>query len=326
MKLFAFALREYDELGYLETCAEELGFEFGWTSEYPTLDNVDYVRGYDQLNIITNPMTPELLDAYWERGIRGLATRSIGVDHIDVAHAKALGMRVGHAAYPPEGVANYAIMLILMAQRKMKFVMQQAQAQDFGLQGKLGADISHSTVGVVGTGKIGETVVRHLQGFGCKIVCYDPYPKASLAGLATYVDLDELLATSDVVTLHVPGLPENRHIIGAAELAKAKPGFVLVNTARGMLVDTEALIDAIESGQVGGAALDTIEDEFNLYYQDRTGASLPNRNRAILMSYPNVIVSPHMAFYTAEDVEHMVRSTVSANLAFDAGEPSEFEV
>ena len=326
MKIFAYALRPYDELGYLDELSRELGFEYGWTADYPTLDNAHLADGADGVCIITNPMTPALLAAYHELGVRGLATRSIGYDHIDLAAARKLGIRVAHAAYPPEGVANYTIMLMLMALRKVKLVMRGAAAQDFSLAGKIGRDLSSCTVGVVGTGAIGACVVRHLQGFGCRVLACDPVEKDELAGLAQYVSLPELLASSDVVTLHAPGLPENHHMIGAAELAQMKPGAVLVNAARGSLVDTEALVAAIESGQLGGAALDTIEHEENLCYLDRSRDALPNRDRAALMAFPNVIVSPHMAFYTDEDVAGMVRSNVEALMAFAAGGKTPYEV
>lgn len=328
MKLFAFALRPYDELGYLDALSRELGFDYDWTADYPTPENARLAAGADAVSIITNPMTPELLSAYHDLGVRGLATRSIGYDHIDLAAARRLGIRVAHAAYPPEGVANYAIMLMMMALRKVKLIGRLADAQDFSLAGKIGRDLSSCTVGVVGTGKIGATVVRHLQGFGCRVLAHDPFPREDLVdqGLVTYVGLDELLAESDAVTLHAPGLPENRHMIGADELALMKPGAVLVNAARGMLVDTAALVDALESGHLGGAALDTIEHEANLYYLNHSRDVLPNRDRAVLSALPNVIVTPHMAFYTAEDVENMVRSSTSALLAFSRGEDTPFEV
>lgn len=326
MRLFAFALREYDELGYLEGYAGEQGFEFGWTSEYPSEENLDLARGYDAISCITNPMDAARLDALHDLGARWIATRSIGYDHIDVAHARSIGMRVAHSAYPPEGVANYAIMLMMMAARKMKLIERTDDAQDFGLHGKIGLDISQATVGVVGTGRIGATVVRHLSGFGCKILACDPYPSEEVGRLATYVSLDELLASSDIVTLHAPGLPENHHMIDAAAFARMRRGAILVNAARGSLVDTAALVDAVETGQLGGAALDTIENESDLYYLDRSRDVLPNRDRAVLKGLPNVIVTPHMAFYTEEDVRNMVRSSTGALLAFSRGEDSPFEV
>lgn len=326
MKLFAFALRPFDELGFMEELSQELGFEFGWTSEYPTLENASLAEGAEALSIITNPMTPELLDRYHAMGIRAIATRSIGYDHIDLPYAHQLGMRIAHATYPPEGVANYTIMLMLMALRRAKFILKQAEVQDFSLSGKLGRDISSCTVGVVGTGAIGACVIRHLQGFGCKILASDPFEKDELRDLATYVDLDRLLASSDVVTLHAPALTKNYHMIDERKIASMKPGAIIVNAARGSLIDTRAMIDALESGQLGGAALDTIEHEDNLYYLDTSREILPNRDRALLMALPNVIVSPHMAFYTHDDVLGMVRNSTQALLAFSRGEDSPFEV
>lgn len=326
MKLFAYSLREYDELPFLQKQAAEKGFEFGWTAEYPSAENLELARGYDAISIITNPMTPEVLDVFAGLGVKSIATRSIGYDHIDLAAAAARGIRVAHAAYPPYGVADYAVMLMLMALRKVKLVDNAASYQDFELHGKIGRSLNTCAVGVVGTGAIGEAVCRRLAGFGCKIYASDPFEKEGLKDIVTYMGLDELLARCDVVTLHAPGLPQNTHMIGATEFAQMKRGVVLVNAARGSLVDTAALIDAVESGQVGAAALDTIENEANLYYLDKSRDILPNRDRAVLMSYPNVIVTPHMAFYTEEDVEHMVSSNVDALLAFDRGEDSPFEV
>lgn len=326
MKIFAYALRPYDELGYLDALSRELGFEYDWTADYPTLENAGLAAGADGVCIITNPMTPDLLAAYRELGVRGLATRSIGYDHIDLLAARELGIRVAHAAYPPEGVANYAIMLMLMALRKVKLVMRCAAAQDFSLAGKIGRDLSSCTVGVVGTGAIGACVIRHLRGFGCRVLACDPVERDELRPLATYVSLPELLAASDVVTLHAPGLPENHHMIGRTELALMRQGSVLVNAARGSLVDTGALVEALESGHLGGAALDTIEHEEGLCYLDRSRDALPNRDRAVLSALPNVIVSPHMAFYTDEDVAGMVRSNVEALLAFADGGETPYEV
>ena len=326
MRLFAYALREYDELGYLQKMASEKGFTFGWTPEYPTAKNVELARGYDAINIITSPMGADLLAKFHEVGIRNVATRTIGYDHIDVAAAKGLGMRVAHAVYPPEGVANYSIMLMMMAMRKVKLIMRGNDSQSFGLRGKIGMDISSATVGIVGTGRIGATVARHLSGFGCKLLAYDPYPNQDVARVATYVDLDTLLSQSDAITLHAPGMKENYHMIDADAFAKMPQGAVLVNAARGSLVDTAALIQSLESGHLGAAALDTIENEANLYYHDKSRDVLPNHDRAILGSFPNVIVSPHMAFYTEEDVEDMIRTSCEALLSFDAGEDSPYEV
>ena len=326
MKLFAYALRPYDELPVLKKIADEAGFSFNWTSDYPNEENVALAQGADALSIITNPMPASLLDTYHALGIRAIATRSIGYDHIDVEHAHALGMRIAHAAYPPEGVADYTIMLMLMALRRAKLIFSQNAVQNFDLEGKIGRTLSSCTVGIIGTGAIGSQVAQELSGFGCKILAYDPYPTDKLSETVSYTSLDALLSASDLVTLHAPGLPENYHLIGAREFNLMKSSAILINAARGMLVDTNALIDAIESGKLSAAALDTVEHESNLYYQNKSLSVLPNRDRALLMAYPNVIVSPHMAFYTEEDVEGMVRSTTYALQAFLNNQTSAYEV
>ena len=235
-------------------------------------------------------------------------------------------MRVAHSHYPPEGVANYAIMLMLMWTRKMNQTMLRAAAQDYTLPGKMGKDLSNCTVGVIGTGKIGRTVIAHLQGFGCKILAYDLYQSDEVAQMAEYVPLDELYARSDVITLHTNATAENHHLINAESLAKMKDGVLIVNTARGALIDEEALIAALESGKVGGAGLDVVEGENDLVYFNRAGAALPHRTMNILRSMPNVIVSPHNAFYTDVNVASMVRSGFEELTDFVAGRSNPCEV
>ena len=326
MKIFFFALREYDELRFVEEFSRKYDFTYDYTSAYPTLENADLAKGYDALSIITNPMYPELLDHYAELGIRYISTRSIGYDHIDLVHAKKLGMGIAHVTYSPNSVANYTIMLILMATRNMPFIMKQADNQNFALQGKMGKELSLSTVGIIGTGKIGETVARRLKGFGCRILANDIYPKESLKGIVEYVDLDTLYAQSDIITLHAPGLPENHHMIDSEAISKMKDGVILVNAARGSLIDTQALIDALESKKVGFAALDTFEAESGLYYLNFEQEIMANRDRAILKTFPNVILSPHMAFYTEQSVSDMVENSIRGLLDFEKKGERPFEV
>ena len=259
-------------------------------------------------------------------GVKYLPCRSIGYDHIPLDTAKKLGLRISHSHYPPDGVANYTIMLMLMCTRRMNEIMLRANVQDYSLPGKMGRDISGCTVGVIGTGKIGQTVIRHLSGFGCKILAYDLYPNDAVRQYADYVTLAELYAQSDIITLHTNATAENHHLINAGALAKMKDGVLLVNTARGTLIDPDALIAGLESGKIGGAGLDVIEDETGIYYYNRMGQAIPNRELNLLRSYPNVIVSPHTAFYTDVNVASMVQSPFEALDAYAHGQPYAGEV
>ena len=326
MKIFIYATREFDELDAAKKWGKEYGIDFGWSAEYPTLENAELARGCDAVSCTPCDMGAEMLERFHSLGVKYITTRSIGFDHIDLKKAKELGMRVSKTMYEPDGVANYAIMLMLMCTRKMNQTMLRAAAQDYTLPGKMGKDLSNCTVGVIGTGKIGRTVIAHLQGFGCKILAYDLYQSDEVAQMAEYVPLDELYARSDVITLHTNATAENHHLINAESLAKMKDGVLIVNTARGALIDEEALIAALESGKVGGAGLDVVEEENDLVYFNRAGAALPHRTMNILRSMPNVIVSPHNAFYTDVNVASMVRSGFEELTDFAAGRSNPCEV
>ena len=326
MKIFFYALREYDEKGFLEECAKKYGFDYGYTSEYPGMDNLDLAKGYEGVSIITNPIDAKMLDKMKENGNRYLTTRSIGYEHIDVAYAYKIGIKVAHVTYAPESVADYTIMMMLIACRNMPYIMKKSEVQDFSLKGKLGKEISASTIGVLGTGNIGATVVRHLSGFGCRILMNDVYEKEELKAYGEYTDKDTIYRESDIITLHVPALKENYHMIGEDAIGRMKDGVMIVNCARGSLIDSEAMISAIESGKIGFAALDTIENEAGLYYLDRSGDRLDNRERAALMAFPNVYLTPHMAFYTARTVSDMINNACVGLLNFESGADNPFEV
>ncbi len=319
VKLFVYDMREYDELGYFKDICRERSVQLGWTSQYCTIDTAEMARGYDVVSTMPVTIDRPLIKAWVDMGVKALATRNIGLDHIDLDACRELGLRVSNAPYAPDSVANYAIMLAMMCLRKVPQTLDRARVQDYTLEGRLGRDVSGCTVGVVGTGSIGGTVIRHLKGFGCKILAYDLYPNDRVAQDATYVELDELLAQSDVVTLHAPLTKENRHMIDDRALALMKPDAVLVNTARGALIDTVALIGALEDGRLGGVALDVLEREDGLYYADRRGDVIKNREMAVLRSFPNVILTPHAAFYTDVDVRQMVENCIEGAIAMATG-------
>ena len=326
MKIFAYALREYDELKYFKEICEEYGIDGDCTSDYPSLENACLAEGHECVSIITNPMNPELLDKFYSLGVRYISTRSIGYEHIDVAYANKIGMKISNITYEPGGVADYTIMLMLMACRNMQYIMDRARLQDYSLKGKIGKELNQCTVGIIGTGKIGEAVIRELQGFGCRILAYDVYQKESVRAIAEYTDLNTIYRESDIISLHVPGSQFNYHMISANEIGKMKDGVIIVIAARGLVVDTSALIDALKSGKVGYAALDTFEHEAGLYYLNLEGEPLTHPDLALLRTMPNVLLSPHMAFYTEQAVRNMVRYSILGLMKFSAGEENPFEV
>jgi Lactate dehydrogenase and related dehydrogenases len=314
MKLFAYSVREFDEKPFFDKYCSEFGIEYAYVTEYPNDENLALMRGYDAVSIIVSITDANRLAKMKEYGVKYLSTRSIGVDHIDLAAAKKLGIKVSNVSYPPSSVANYAIMLMLMCCRNIKYILDSNAIQDFSLTGKMGKEISNCTIGVIGTGRIGKTVIEHLSGFGCKILAYDPYENEEVKKYATYVDLQTIYQQSDIITLHIPSAKENYHLINAAAIAQMKDGVILINTGRGDLIDTYALIDALEAGKVGGAGLDVLENEEGLYYVNLAGQPLNKRELALLKAFPNVIVTPHTAFYTSEAVEYMVANSIKGCL------------
>ena len=326
MKIFFYALREYDEKKYVEECAAQYGFDYDYTSEYPSLENLDLVKGCEGVAIITNPINAVMLDKMKELGVKYLTTRSIGYEHIDVAYADKIGIKVAHVTYAPESVADYTIMMMLIACRQMPYIMQKSAVQDFTLNGKIGKEISASTIGVLGTGNIGATVVKHLKGFGCRILMNDVYEKEELKEFGEYTDKENLIRKSDIITLHVPALESNYHMIDADAISHMKDGVIIVNCARGSLIDSDAMIDGLKSGKIGFAALDTIENEAGLYYLNRSGDLLDNPERAVLISFPNVYLTPHMAFYTERTIHDMIHNAVIGLLNFEKGAENPFAV
>ena len=326
MRMYVYSMREFDELSFFEQYCSKNQVEWAYTKETPCKDNLEKAKGYDVVNIITTVINKEMIDKWHELGVKCIATRTIGFDHIDCAYAKEKGMGVIHITYSPATVADYTIMLMLMGCRKIQYIMQRAQIQDYTLQGKIGRELPGMTVGIIGTGKIGKTVIKHLSGFGCKILAYDIYESDEVRQYAQYTDLDTIYRECDIISLHAPATDDNYHMINREVMDKMKKGVILINCARGSLVDTQALIDGIESGKVGFAGLDVVEHESGLYYFNRMVEPLNNPQLAILRSYSNVVVTPHTAFYTQEAVSDMVENSIVCARAYINGEKTPYEV
>lgn len=311
MKIVVYSAMKTEESSFARL-EKDLGVELCFCSDPPTLENIHLAEGADAISCITTPISGNLIEQIHKLGIRYLSTRSVGYDHIDIQRAKELGVGVGNSSYAPSSVAEYTVMLILMAIRRGGAIVEAFSRQDYSLSGKIGTLLEKSTVGVVGTGQIGSAVIQILRGFGCKILAYDPYPNDRGRELAEYVSLDRLFTMSDIITLHAPATTENYHLINRDTIAQMKSGVVLVNTARGTLIHTEDLIMALQSGKVGFAALDVVEGETPYYYKNFEGKTVDHSGIMTLNSLPNTLLTPHTAFFTKDAVEEVVKNALQS--------------
>ena len=308
--MMVYNLREFDERPYFDQYAEKYGIRIVSTAESPTLENADLAKGCRFVNVITTPIQRPLLERFHALGVRYLVTRTIGYDHIDTKAAQELGIQIANTPYGPDGVAEYTILLMLMCIRKMRSIQHRFEGQDYTLKGLLGRELSDMTVGVIGTGRIGTRLIQMLTGFGCKVLAYSPHPNETAAQHATYCSLETLLRDSDLITLHAPATDATWHMLDASAFSSMKDGVVLINTARGALMDTDALLVNLQTGKIGALGLDVLENESALFYYDRREELLPNQDLYLLKSYPNVVITHHMAFYTQQCVETMVRDSL----------------
>ena len=315
MRIIAFDVRPDEREEFGRQAARADVDELVCREEPLTAENAELVREFNA--VLTQSMISydaDLLARLAECGLRVLVTRTIGTDHIDLAAAERLGIAVSNTSYAPDSVADFTLMLMLVALRKYKQMIYRQNVNDFSLPGLMGRTLSSLTVGVVGTGRIGRAVARRLRGFGARVVAYDPVPSDEFSELGTYVSLDELFSVSDVITFHTPSTPENFHMVRDETLAKMRDGVVLVNTARASLMDVNTLVVGIESGKIGALAMDVFEGEDEIYHAFRMHDIIANRDMAYLRQFPNTVLTQHVAFYTQQAVNEMVSHAVDAAL------------
>ncbi|KAA2237987.1 2-hydroxyacid dehydrogenase [Salinarimonas soli] len=259
------------------------------------------------------------LEALAEGGVRIVALRSAGFNNVDLGAARALGMTVARVpAYSPHAVAEHTIALILTLNRHIHRAYNRVREGNFALDGLLGFDLCGKTAGVVGTGKIGEVVARILTGFGCRVVAFDvaPNPACQAMGVA-YVGREELIATSDLITLHCPLTPQTHHLIDDAAIGQMKRGVMLVNTSRGAVIDTQAVLRGLKDGVVGSLGLDVYEEEADLFFEDLSNRFIADDLFARLLTFPNVLITGHQAFFTREALGAIARTTIENLTRFE---------
>lgn len=257
-------------------------------------------------------------------GVRLIALRCAGYNNVDLAAAKSLGLAVVRVpAYSPHAVAEHTLGLLLTLNRKIHRAYNRVREHNFSLGGLVGFDLHGKTVGIVGTGKIGRITAQIFRGFESRVIAYDtrPMPEWAAAQGVDYVDLEALLATSDIISLHLPLLPETHHLLNERTLAQTKRGVFIVNTSRGKLIDTTALLAALKAGTVGGVALDVYEEEEGVFFEDFSGRVLQDDELSRLLTLPNVLVTAHQAFLTREALGEIARVTTENLMHFDEGAP-----
>lgn len=254
---------------------------------------------------------------------RLVALRCAGFNNVDLEAARRLDIAVARVpAYSPYAVAEHTVALILTLERKVHRAIGRVREGNFALDGLLGTELHGSTVGIVGTGRIGETVARVLSGFGVTLLAHDVRENPACEALdVRYVGIDELLRASDVVTLHCPLTPETRHLIDARRLATMRPNALVVNTSRGALIDTPAIIEALKAGRLRGLAIDVYEEEERLFFEDHSAEVVQDDTFARLLTFPNVIVTGHQAFFTDKALAEIARTTLDNLTAFERGAP-----
>ena len=325
MKIFMYSCKA-DEQVILPDICKQYKVEIGFCETQPSEENIELAKGYDCVSMVGTILDNAVMDALKEMGIHFISTRSIGTDHLDIAHAKEIGMQMAHIVYSPNAIADFAIMLMLMSLRKAKYIMKRYEVRDYELGCNQGRELRNMTVGVVGTGRIGRTVMKQISGFGCKILAYDVYENEETKLYATYVPYEEILQKCDVITFHLPATEETHHMLNTENVMDLKPGVVLINTARGSLLDNKALILGIEANLIGAVGMDVIDHEPALYNYDHKLERLEDHDAIVLESFPNVILTPHTAFYTDQAIYDMVENSVRTCCQYGSGEKIDWQI
>ncbi|MEU7040551.1 D-isomer specific 2-hydroxyacid dehydrogenase family protein [Streptomyces varsoviensis] len=323
---------EKDEAALFRAMAPRVGVSPTITAAPATEANAALAAGNRCVSVShKTDIAPSTLLALSRAGVAYISTRSVGRDHIDVEYAARVGISVGNVAYSPDSVADYTVMLMLMAIRHAKSVIRRADVHDYRLSEFRGRELRDLTVGVVGTGRIGTAVMDRLRGFGCRILAHDGRADGRVTGGAgkgaasvtergaEHVPLDKLLRQSDIVTLHTPLTAGTHHLLNRRRVERMKYGAFVINTGRGALIDTEALMSALESGRLGGAALDVLEGEEGVFYADCRDRPIDSKALLRLQELPNVIVSPHTAYYTDRALRDTVENSLVNCLEFESG-------
>ncbi len=321
MRVAVFSTRPYDKT-FLLAANEEFGHELVFLEPRLTRETCRLAEGFPAVcTFVNDELDAFVLLTLAKNGTRLIALRCSGFNHVDLRAAEQLELTVVRVpAYSPAAVAEHTVGLILALGRKIHKAYNRVREGNFALDGLLGFDLHAQCVGIIGTGKIGLHVARVLVGFGCRLLGYDvqPNPQAEALGLR-YVELEELFENSDIVTLHLPLMPTTYHLINEEAVARMKRGVMLINTSRGALVNSRAVVRGLKSGKIGALGLDVYEEEADLFYEDLSDRVIQDDVFARMLTFPNVIITAHQAFFTRGAMEAIARETLRNITAFEQG-------
>ncbi len=323
MRVAVFSTKAYDRQ-FLSESNEQFHHELSFFEPRLTEQTCSLATGFPAVCAFVNDeLDRNVLESLHRAGVRFIALRSAGFNNVDLDAAAQLGMSVARVpAYSPHAVAEYTVGLILTLNRKIHRAYNRVREGNFSLDGLLGFDLVNRTVGIVGTGQIGLVVARILHGFGCKLIGYDVTPNAECQTLGMqYMSVDQLLEQSDIVTLHCPLTPQTHYLINDQSIMRMRQGAVLINTSRGAVVDTKAVIRGLKTGRIGALGLDVYEEEVDYFFEDRSTQLIEDDVLARLLTFPNVIVSSHQAFFTQEALRAIARTTLSNLREMEQGLP-----
>lgn len=325
-KIAIFDAKPY-EIEFFNAANVDYHFELKYFDLPLNLENCRLAHGFDAICIpVNDPITADVIDKLVHAGIKLIALRSTGYNHVDLKSAfhKITVVRV--PKYSPYSVAEFAVGLMLSLNRKIHLAHLQVRKNNFNINGFLGFDMHGKTGGVIGAGRIGKAVIQILKGFGMKVIAYDIDPAQVQAANCSFAELDQIYKESDIITLHCHLIPENTHIINKKSIAKMKNGVMIINTGRGALINTQDLIEGLESGKIGAAGLDVYENEGKYFYRDLSHGSMDDKMLAHLLALPNVLLTSHQAFFTKEALSGIATTTLENVKEFFEQKPLKNEI
>lgn len=328
MQVAIFSTKPYDRR-FLDAANETAGHKLTYFEARLASETCNLAAGSDAVCAFVNDtLDRRVLKLLASSGVKLVALRAAGFNNVDLEAAKYFGITVARVpAYSPHAVAEHTLALILTLNRKTHRAYNRVREGNFSLEGLLGFDLVGKTVGVVGTGKIGAVACRILSGFGCRVIASDVQENPDCVAMGvTYVPMDELLMSSDIVTIHCPLTPETRHLIDDRALGRMKRGMMLINTSRGAIIDTQAVLRGLKSGVIGALGLDVYEEEADLFFEDLSSRFIDDDVFARLLTFPNVLITGHQAFFTKEALTKIAQTTIANISSFERIGRAEHEV